>query len=209
MNCAGFEDDLARLLAGEEAGEERRARLVALRAHAQACPDCGDASDLLELLALPRGERDLAEPPSDRYWDSFEAALTRRLARGGPSPRRDWGAWSGVAAALLLAAVGLWFVLSPGHTWMPGEELAAEEWNGNEIPDSLELLLRAAEPDDALAGLDFLGGLAGLAEAPSEAAGPDSGGFFYPDPGVMDAEARRALLDWLRERESRERGVES
>lgn len=209
MNCAGFEDDLARLLAGEEAGEERAARLAALRAHARGCPDCGCASDLLELLGLPPAERDLAQPPSDRYWESFDAALRRRLGHGGPRTRRDWTAWTGFAAALLLAAVGLWLVLSPADAWMPGEGLAAEGPGANQIPDGLELLLRAAEPDEALAGLDFLGGLTGLAEAPPVAGGPGSDCFFYPDPEEMDAEARRALLDWLREREDRDRGVES
>ena len=215
MNCADFERGLARLLVGEEEPGARKAALTKLSSHAEGCPDCRGMNELLELLAAEPAARDLAAPPPEPYWETFERGLRDKLAQAGPRPARGWRAWTPAAAAFLLAGLALWLVFSSGEDAMrnagraPGGE--------DEIPETLEILLRAAEPGEAMAGLDFLSGLAGLPEAAPGAApaepGPDGpsvpAGPFYPDPEAMDAEARRALLDWLREREGRDRGVES
>ena len=213
MNCAEFERGLSRLLAGDEEEGDRERRLAGLRGHAEACAGCGGLADLLELLSLPPGERDLAEGPPAAYWEGFEAGLRDKLARGGSPRGRGWAAWAGLAAALLLAGVGLWLVFSSAEPGPAGQGLAARDPGPVEIPESLEALLRSAEPGEALAGLDFLGGFAALPEsadpAPAGNGPAGSGAPFYPDPEAMDAESRRALLEWLREQEDRGLGVES
>lgn len=214
MNCTDFERALTALLADDDDNADR---LAMLREHAEACSQCGGAADLLELLSLSPAERDLVESPAGSYWEEFDSGLRLRLAQSGPPAGRGWTPWAGIAAALLLAAAGIWLVLSPGDAAPPGGTVRATGEQGGEIPDTLEALLRQAEPDEALAGLDFLVGLpgcsgvgAGAAESASGNNEPSgSGAPFFPDPEQMDAEARRALLDWLRERTVRDRGVES
>lgn len=216
MNCADFENALTRVLGDDIAAEEREARVAELRAHAEACPDCAGAMDLLELLALPPAERDVVPAPLDSYWERFEAGLRDRLA-GEPPARRGWTAWGGAAAALLLAAAALWLVFPFGDPAIPGTGVAGLGPGTDEIPEPLGMLLRAAEQDEALAGLDFLGGLGGVPEAVLDTAESGGGGGgaagldgrLYPDPAAMDAEDRRALLDWLRAAEQRGRGAES
>lgn len=215
MNCAEFDGALCALLEGEGQPGEREAGLTGLRAHARDCADCRGLSDLLELLALRSADRDLVEAPSDAYWNKLEQALGRRLRAGAGAGRR-WMAWTGVAAALLLAAIGSWLLLRPGQDGVSKVAVAAPGGGREEIPGALEALLRSAEPEQALAGLDFLGGLAGVPAAPAraddragESADEDLGGLFLLDPETLDAEARSALLEWLREGTIRGRGVES
>jgi hypothetical protein len=217
MTCADFERKLTGLIAGEAGPGGGEADLASLREHAASCASCRGTADLLELLTWPGEERDLVESPPEPYWDRFEAELGQRLARGASRSRWGWAPWTGVAASLLLAAMGLWLVFAPG-TGGPVEGRAEARPAGSDpIPEDLEVLLRAAQPGDALEGLDFLAGLAGLPEAAREGLetapggeGPaEPAGLFYPDPEAMDTEVRRALLNWLRENAGRERGVES
>ena len=217
MDCAGVEDRLSELFAGEWSESERAGRIAALRDHARGCDDCGGVLELLDLLDQPPGERDLAAEPSPTYWEELRASVERRREAEETNvsmPRRR--VWAAIAASLLLAVLGFWFLRgSLGHREIAIRVDPTEE--GGALPPDLEELLRQAEPETALAGMDFLVGfrdIAGIAvESDDEEAGwsgsPSGKGGFLPDVEGIDAEDRGALLEWLREPVPVNRGVES
>lgn len=202
MNCAGFEHRLAELL-GAESSEADRAALVAdLGAHARSCPRCGSSADLLDLLVLPAGERDLAEEPPEEYWSELQAAVVRRVGVADRKGRRGRGLVWVAAAVILMAVAGLWLVRGPLTGGDDDPDGAGRSVEADLLPSDLDLLLQEAEPETALAGLDFLAGLPGVP-------GPGGDDGIVPLIEEIDAEDRDALLDWLNEREPVNREVES
>jgi hypothetical protein len=117
---------------------------------------------------------------------------------------------------MLLAILGFWFLRGPVEE--KGGEIQADaaEADGT-LPPELEALLRQAEPETVLAGMDFLDGfrdIAGVVVEPDEtgtgwAGSPGGNGGFLPVVEGMDAEDRGALLEWLRKPVPVDRGVES
>jgi hypothetical protein len=212
MNCADFEHGVTRLLGNEVDDERRSAELDTLRRHAADCTQCRATDDLLDLLALPPGERDLVDEPPESYWSELQTNVRRRMGERVAEPGWRRSAWTAVAAAAVLAVVaGLWFVLG-----LPADQDGARDdgpaaRNGlaaGELPPALDELLQRAGPDEALAGLDFLAGFPGMAES-AAADGAVDAGWVVPEIENLDAEARGALLLWLEEGASRKRGVES
>jgi hypothetical protein len=207
MNCAEFEQGLARLMGEEAEGGVRARLLIELRGHAGACTDCRGSGDLLEILALPAGERELADDPGEPYWSSFEWRLKPRLKA---APARSGGAWWLVAAAVVvLSLVGAWILLQPGEA--PTTPIVADAGTGptateavpEEFPPSLVRSLdqaSAAEVEEQLAALEDLGAGwgGGLAE-------PGWGEALFPETERLDTETKERLLEWLREQN---RGLE-
>jgi hypothetical protein len=204
MNCASFERDLARLLAGELAEPERGRTLELLRGHAEGCDDCGAAADLLRLAALPAAERDWAEEPEPAYWAGFNEQVERRASETPAAAGAAWQRWALVAAVLAIAAV-LWLVIPPRRE-PPAPSPGDAETRSAPLPESLDRMLEAA-PDGALLDeLDFLAGLDGLAAGDD----PEPGvGWLYPDTEDLDIELRDELLLWLQEQTVEDRGVTS
>jgi hypothetical protein len=216
MDCAGFEHRLSGLLAGEWRESERAQRIAELRGHARRCDACRGTIDLLDMLDQAQDERDLAVDPPSEYWEELRVSVERRCnAERSAGPGRS-GGWAAVAAALLLASVGVWLLSGPAsveRVEIP-ENLAEEEGT---LPPELEALLQQAEPETVLAGMDFLSGFRDVAgvvvEPESKGAGwlgsPGANGGFLPYIEGIDAEDRGALLEWLREPVPADLGVES
>jgi hypothetical protein len=212
MNCVEFERELVRLLAGEESEPGRERPIDALRDHAASCGECGGTDELLEFLALPAGERDIADPPDESYWEELQTAVRRRAAAAERPSRRL--AFAAAAAVLLAAVIGIW---SLRGAWLGGDEPPRADARATDrLPPDLDELLREAAPEEVVAGVDFLAGLAGTAGSPPplEAAREESAlaprdGWGLPDVEELDHQARDALLEWLRESAGAADGVES
>jgi hypothetical protein len=195
MDCARFEAEMVALLAEGGSGRERDARIRRLRAHAESCDGCRGSVDLLDWSALP--ERDGFEVPDDAYWASFDERLRQRLeGRGG---RRSWRPWAILATAALvgLALLVTWS-LRPGRSTEVARTEPAPTHEG--IDDST----RVAAADDELEGL--LGTLEawyGFDPDGAGGPGPDRADGLFPSTADLDADARRDLIDWLREEEAR------
>jgi len=210
MNCAGYEQGLARLMGDEATGADRPRLLEQLRRHAAICDSCRGSADLVDLLALPAGERDIVDDPGDEYWSSFEARLRPRLEA---VPERSHGRWWAVAAAvLLLGLLAGWMLRGPGETEMPavmadaGTGRTSEEVAHPEFPPSLVQSLdraSAEEVESQLAAFEELGPGWG-ADWPG-AGEADWGGVLYPEVERLDVETREKLLEWLRDQN---RGLE-
>ena len=196
MNCAEFENELARLMGDETRGAERSAGLSALRQHARRCRDCAGSDELLEWLELPSVERDVADAPGEAYWSSFDERLRRRLE--GERRRRTPVAWGiGVAAALALLLAGSWLYRQlPPETphESPAERLAqvSPESGPPALPDELSEMLDNAPVEDLATVIPW--------DTPG-------GGELFPDATDLDDEARRELLQWLNDQSARARGV--
>ena len=204
MNCAGYEQGLARLMGDEATGADRPRLLAQLRQHAAVCDSCRGSADLVDLLALPAGERDIVDDPGDEYWSSFEARLRPRLEA---APERSGGRWWAVAAAvLLLGLLAGWMLRGPGETEMPavvadaGTGRTSVEVAPPEFPPSLlQSLDRASaeEVESQLAAFEEFG--RGWGEGWSEAGEGEWGGVLYPEVERLDVETRERLLEWLRD----------
>jgi hypothetical protein len=204
MNCASFERDLARLLAGELVEPERERTLELLRGHAERCDGCGAAADLLRLAALPAAERDWVEEPGSDYWADFYERVERRAAETPAVAGATWRRWGLVAALLAIAAV-LWLVVPPRRDPAGGSPGAAETISAP-LPESLDRMLETAPEGALLDELDFLAGLDGLT---GEGEADRGGGWLYPDTEDLDVEMRDELLLWLQEQTVEDRGVTS
>ncbi len=196
MNCAEFENALARLMGDETPGAERSAGLSALRQHARRCRECAGSDELLEWLELPAVERDLADTPGEAYWSSFDERLRRRL--DGERRCGTRAAWRiGVAAALALLLAGSWLYrqLTPETPReSPAERLVqvAPEPGPPALPDELSEMLDNAPVEELATVIPW--------DTPSR-------GELFPDAADLDDEARRELLQWLNDQSARARGV--
>lgn len=194
MDCKEFEAQLAELLQLDGSGEEpqRRPRVDRLRQHAVSCADCAGTRELLDLLALPAAERDLAPDPEESYWATFNDRLWQRIQRSA-SVKRVWPRWvAGSAASLLLALAGAWV----------GRDYVQPRPASNALAPATVLLeqrLSHAAPAEALAALEPLAGSPPWAGEQLED-GEDAA--LYPDVEQLDAEAQVELLQWLREQSS-------
>ena len=99
--CASFDEQLTTLLADPPSEPRRSEALGRLRAHAAACPQCRRSIALLEIAALPIGQRDpeieppatlLASPSALRLQvaraerEAADAAIARERSLGIPDP---------------------------------------------------------------------------------------------------------------------------
>jgi len=187
MNCAGFEQGLARLMVGEATGGEREQLLSRLREHSAACVGCRGSGDLVDLLASPAGERDIVVDPGEAYWSSFEARLNPRLEDASARSRGRW--WVVAASVLLLGLLAGWMLRGPGEPVTPS--VVAE------FPPSLVRSLdqaSSAEVEDQLSALEELEAV--------------WGGGLFPEVERLDAETRERLLDWLRDQNRRLEGAQ-
>jgi hypothetical protein len=209
MDCARFEAALAALLEGRSGDAGRQAALDDLRRHAEACKHCRGTVELLDLLALPPGERDLVEQPPESYWEELQSGVRRRLQGVVPTGRPSrLHRFAAAAAVLLAVTVGMWVVrdVIVGISPPVPDPLAGGPGDELELPPGLERLLQRAASDEVLAGMDFLAGLPGAVD-PALDGGAGEG--IFPDVETMDPEARGELLQWLKEEPSGDRGVES
>ena len=198
MDCSRFEVELVELLETGGGGRERDARIRQLRAHAGSCESCRGSIDLLDWSTLPAGERDGFEVPDDAYWASFDARLRQRLDRG-----RRWRPWRTWAIAAAAAIVGL-ALLAVGSL-MPEGEIRNASADQAPPPDAID------DPTLTSVGDEFEGLIGTLDEwygfdgDDSDPAGPGPGGgeWLFPSTADLDADARRNLIDWLREESTR------
>ncbi len=219
MDCAGFESELVELMDGGYASnaQERDLRLRALRAHAADCDACASGEDLLQLLELPRGQRDLANDPGQAYWDSFDRRVRERIRRESTrtQPTRLW--W--IAAAAAAPAVLLFLVgtctfrrgaAESNTTTIAGSETTAGPGPATapsaELPEELARMVEAA-PYDVLVQLEDLAGWgsswdAAAGDLPDDSESWGAGGGLFPDVSGLDGDASQAFLLWLREQTS-------
>jgi hypothetical protein len=196
MNCTRFEGDLRRILDAERAAPDRDAVLQNLARHARDCPDCHGALDLVDLLALPEGERDVVDDPGPLYWSVFNERVGRRIRAADRAAGARRIAWAAAAAVLVLVGVAAW------RSWS-----GARATPGAEVPAALA---RAIEDHPLEATLDVLDGLGSMepdwADAvgsPGAAASLEPDAFGLPDLAELDPSMRRELLAWLEERTAR------
>lgn len=156
MNCSEFEGRLAELLAGPGDPEEAQRLLE----HARRCPGCAGAAALVEVGALPGGDRDPVLDPGEAYWAGFDARLAARRRRAG----RGRAAWIAAAAGILLVLAVAW-ALRPGAPGAaveiaegpPPRPPAAVEPSAGGRPEEVvdeeaRLLAAGVDSDDDLAG---------------------------------------------------------
>jgi len=186
--CTEFDRDLIRLAAGEIAPAGRVAAVTALRNHALCCSECGGTRDLLELLALPGGEREIAPAPDESYWTDFDRRLRGRLEREDAGTRpRAWRRPTVAAALVGFLLVAAWLVARQSRQ-------ASEPDAAAGMPQALVAGLLEADPESLAAELGDLAGWGGVGpEDEPEAAE------WLPDLGTLEPETRRALLLWLRQ----------
>lgn len=225
MSCADFESRLAEILAGESAEATRHETLLALRAHAEDCPECAGCLDLIDLAQLPAGDRDLVDVAAPaEYWSTFNQRVRRRIAGSShrPGHRAVWGA---AAAILIVTAAGLGL-----YSWAPwsaerrspgvqgpivaqGDRPAPPD---AELPGPLDDLLSRVPPEQALAELELIGGIdeswtddwdAGATT--DEGTTPAAAAWPFPDTDSLDDDARKRLLEWLLEQNDTEKRVRS
>lgn len=219
MNCAVFENELTRLLAGEFAARERPAVVERLRAHRESCTSCRRSGDLLEWSALDEDERFHDEDPGEAYWSSFDGRLKQRLAaEHSPVNKRKILIWTAAASLMAVLILGSWYiagrkepagvVANAGRDVLPGEEIELA------IPTGLVDDIAELEVEDQD---EWLGTLPGSISYPADWSGDDSdsdqvpaaggtGTWALPYTGDLDDEGRRELLDWLREEVSGKAG---
>jgi hypothetical protein len=212
MDCASFEHRLAELMGGGHEDTERQRRVDELRAHAQECVACAGSGDLLELLALPAGERDIVASPDEAYWAAFNDRVRARIAerRRLRSPAVLWSATA--AAAMILVAVGTWLVLGPGERIRAvdraqGPTPASSEAAEASLPEFLVSSLTDATPSEVQAELESLEAWGETWRVPEGGEAPGGGSArwgegLFPEVEDLDADSRRELLDWLRSQTS-------
>lgn len=173
MNCAKFEMDLTKLLAGEIPDGKREDAVLRLTAHVTACESCAESRDLLEFAATSPEERFPGEDPGEDYWESFDDRLKQRIERNGAARRFTLRHIAAVAAVIALVAVlGVWFlngnveVTTDEPPTTNGEDTIA--WDGTHGVDPTSM-----EEEEA--------------------------GWLFPDLDELDEEATQELLEWLQE----------
>lgn len=184
MNCARFEQELARLLAGESADRD------ALAAHAASCDACAGSRELVDWASLPATERFEDAVRSEADWARFDVRLRDRLSSEGDraSRSRRRGVWAAVAAVGVIALLSGWILRNPSPPAAPTATVEA-----------------IAEPDDPEDVLDRWAS-GGSAEVPGPTLVAPAAGWSVPEAEDLDAEERDELLDWLRDEAARLEG---
>ncbi len=144
MNACPDKTDLVLYAAGEMPSGDARA----LEAHLAACPACHDeVVDLKRgLAALAHLEREPALPP--RLARTVE---NHTAPRARPRIRSPWR-WAAAAAAILVAAVGVWTLMQPKETDPfpdPAPTAARSDELVGEALDEIDLAIRLIEADEA------------------------------------------------------------
>lgn len=206
MNCATFENRMAELLSGQLDPAGRKGCLAGLKEHAAGCPDCAGCDDLLQLAGRPEGERDLFDAPPADYWETFEARLHDRIARAsGVTSARRHGAWiAAVAATVLAAAAGVWLLRDAGTAEpdLAVRRPPAESVAQGPLPEAFARTVHQASADEVAAELEVLSATVWGADAGRVDDDADWDTGLFPDTSGLDSEARRELLNWLREQSS-------
>jgi len=197
MNCAEFEQGLARVIAEEPAKAGRRELLAALCAHTAGCAACALSRDLITVLDLPQGQRDIVDDPGPDYWSGFSERLAPRLT-GRPESRRIFARALWIAAAVIAVALVAGSILrGPGDAGPieadGGSRRVAVAAEASELPASLVSSVSNASVEDVEDQLTVLEGW--------------SSDSLYPDVERLDAETQEQLLDWLRDENSRLEGA--
>ena len=211
MTCERFQNMLARVMEGSLAEPARRETLVELARHAADCDACGSCADLLSLLALPPGQRDLVDPPPAGYWEEFDRRLRLRLE--APRAKRAIHPARWAAAAVLILAVGAALIVGVGRWSDPAASRALlddQVAEGEALSPALERALADVVAADVTEELEFLDGLSGGWEA--RTAGQESGlpepeGWLFPTVDDLEPDERRELLEWLRDQAESHKGV--
>jgi len=208
MDCASYESVLERVISGEIDDNERDGALSDLLQHANACPACEGSRDLLEWLALPEVERDIADDPGEAYWGSFNDRLRGRIASEPPArvvARSNWPRWAGAVAVVVAAMLALWVALAPVDEGPPSRQADAGP-DDHTVETALEFpssLVEIIENDPAALGDYGFGG-------DGEWSGSyDDENWVFPETEDLDPAARAELLEWLRERMAEGAGVRS
>ena len=193
MDCSRFQSDLVELVASTVSGPERDETIERLGAHAAGCEECRGSRELLVWSSQAADARDVGVEPDPAYWDSFNERVHRRIERHRTHRRSRLG-WALAAAVLAgTAFLSIWALRPDRSVEIPSPD--SESIAGNDVAADapLEGLLGAL---DDWYGFDL--------EAPSEPGPePDPGGALFPSTAGLDADARRGLLEWLREEEAR------
>jgi hypothetical protein len=194
MNCAEFEQGLARWVVEEIAGDEGKRLVEELRAHASSCDGCSGNADLIAVLDSPAGQRDIVEDPGEAYWSGFEPRLVGRIEEL-PAPRRVTARAYWIAAAVIAVALVTGSLLlgprdpAPSIAGREGAYSDATPTDPAELPDSLVMSVTQASVEEVEDQLTVLEGWG-------------DGDAFFPDVEQLDSETRTELLDWLRDQNS-------
>ena len=191
MNCAEFQNGLTELLAGELAADQRRTLAARLREHADGCPECGPADDLLEWSSLEPKNRFDDQDPGPEYWADFERRLASRIRDERPARSRT--IWLAAAAAVLVVISVVWILVPDGPE--PSAVAVADKTPDPQefrLPEPLEdrLRERAVETPVPLEGLAAPAGYEAVVE----------------DALRLDGREREELLKWLRDQSADSKG---
>lgn len=181
MNCGRFEQELARLLAGEPADD------AALLEHTASCDACAGSRDLVHWAALPQSERFDDTARDDADWERFDTRLRAKLDAENRRRRavRRSTVWSAAAAVCIVAMLAGWVLWKPAG---PNGPIAVVE--------------AGADPAVADEVLDRWAS-GGASEVPGPTVVEPAAGWSVPDTDELDAEERDELLDWLRQEAAR------
>ena len=192
MDCSEFERVFVRVMTDEVSSSERSGCVEQLKKHTASCNVCSGSRDLVEWLALPAGEREIAEDPGEAYWRGLGQRVGERIEGRPPrvTRRRDGRyRWAGVAAVLFAVGLGAWVLWAPADRVTTVVEIDPVDTTGR-IPQALvELIEReTAAPDDALPmGAEGWGNSF------------EDEGWIFPDTQELGPDTRQELLEWLRE----------
>lgn len=188
MDCTAFEREIADLMACPDA-DPRGERREQLEAHAAACAQCADASELVAWIAMPRDARD-DDDPGQLYWAGFQQRLRRRIAETSVAdarkPARRWRPAAAAALALVAILSGWWLA-----SWTTGPPGDGDPLAGLGPEELSAIEHRLGELFDPAVAIDLVG---------DEEAFDDEG-WPFPDTAGLDAEERRSLLEWVRDQE--------
>jgi hypothetical protein len=192
MNCAEFEHGLTDLLAGETSADQRRTLAARLKEHADRCPECGPADDLLEWSSLEPADRFADRDPGPEYWADFERRLADRIREERPARSRAT-VWLAAAAAVLVVISVVWVLLPDGPE--PSDVAVADTTPDPEefrLPEPIEdrLRERAVEASVPFDGLAAPAGYEAVLE----------------DALRLDARERTEFLKWLQDQTAEPEG---
>jgi hypothetical protein len=192
MDCVEFERVFVRVMTDEVSSSERSRCVEQLKKHAASCNVCSGSRDLVEWLAWPTGEREIAEDPGEAYWRGLGQRVGDRIERRPPTATGRRGGryrWAGVAAVLLAVGLGAWVLWAPAGRVATVVEIDPVDTT-EEIPRALvELIERETASPDGVLPMGAEGWGSSLEDE----------GWIFPDTQELGPDGRRELLEWLRE----------